>query len=352
MLRLSILGVLAAILLAAAGCSSGSSTYKYDAQGAPYEIVVVADHAIWDGAVGDTLRQTFYRYFPKVNREETSFDLLRVLPSGFNKLIKRHRNILTTSIDPTLTEASLNLVRDAYAQPQTVVMAAAPDAASLAELVNDNRENLMLVFETAEKNRDVAAATSHTPPQIASLIKEKFGIEMSTGPGYTVRSESEDFLWLSYEMPTASQGIVIYTYPFSGVKDFDLENLLARRDEFVKRIPAENPGSHMATNPDPGFIEVVYKTIESRPWAEMLGFWDAVGDFMGGPYRNYSTFDAANQRVVAIDFYVFCPDPNLKQRNYVKQLEHFLYTVKIPGQSLRWDEVGTSSAATVTPTAN
>ncbi len=226
------------------------------------------------------------------------------------------------------------MANDLHAKPQTVLRATAPDAASLAKLIGDSRDDIMLLLENAEKDRDVTAARKHTPPRIAELIEEKFGFEMSTGPGYTVRSDSEDFLWLSYEMPTSSQGIVIYTYPFSGVKDFDRDNIISRRNEFASRIPGENPGSHMATNPD--YVSLAYKTIDGRPWSEMHGFWEVTGDFMGGPFTNYSTLDAANQRVIAIDFYVYSPDPRLSQRNYIRQLEHFIYTVNISGEVPTW----------------
>ena len=328
MKRFFISSLFVAVVLLAAGCGGSNSTYKYNSQGAPYEIVVVADHDVWNGPAGDSLRGVFNRQFPMINREETSFDVLRVLPSGFKKLNMRHRNVMLLTVDPARTEASLGVAKDTYAHPQIILSASAPDAASLAALMNEKRDDIMLLLENAEKDRDVADARSNTPAQIASLIKEKFGFEMSTGPGYTVRSESEDFLWLSYEMPTSSQGIVIYTYPFSAEQDFDKETLLARRDWFVARIPGENPGSHMATNSD--FIDLIYKKIDGRQWAELQGFWRVEGDFMGGPYRNFSTLDAANKRVIAIDFYVFSPDPRLSQRNYIKQLEHFIYTVKIP----------------------
>jgi hypothetical protein len=345
MTRLSIFAALAAMLLAA-GCGQ-PTTFKHGAQGAPYEIVVVADHDVWNGPVGDTLRAMFYQAVQKVSRPEPSFDVFRVLPEGFTQLVTRHRNVLFATVDPTKSEASINMERDEFSKPQILLNAVASDAAGLLELVNTNRDNIMLLLENAEKDRDVADARDHTPPGIATLIKEKFGFEMSMGPGYAIQkteNESDDFLWLAYRMPTADQGIVIYTYPFSGLKDFELENLLARRNEFVKRIPAENPGSHMATNPDPGFIEVTYKKIEGRQWAEMSGYWDAVGDFMGGPYRNYSTLDAANQRIIAIDFYVYSPDPRLMQRNFIRQLEHYLYTVSIPGQAPAWSEAGTPTA--------
>ncbi|MDR2913072.1 MAG: DUF4837 family protein [Alistipes sp.] len=329
--------LLLSLLLLTVACG-GTDSFKYDAQGAPYEIVLVADHDVWDGPAGDSLRATFHRRYPMINREETTFDILRVLPSGFNRLVTRHHNVLIADIDPAYTSPALTIARDVYAQPQMVLSASAPDMTSLAQLVADNADDILLALETAEKDRDVANATTHTPPAVSELIRSKFGFEMSTGPGYEVRSESEDFLWLSYEMPVSSQGIVIYSYPFSGVRDFERDNLIARRNEFMARIPGENPGSHMATVND--YVSLLYKRIDGRQWAEMHGFWDVRGDFMGGPYTNYSTFDAARQRVISIDFYVYSPDPRLSQRNYIRQLEHFIYTTRISGETPTWEELG------------
>jgi hypothetical protein len=339
MKRLFILTAVAVLTLSLAGCEGGASAFKYTSQGAPYEIVVVADHDVWNGPTGDSLRGMFDHRVGNINRDEPLFEVLRVLPGDFKKLIARHRNVIVAGVDPAVGEPGLTVANDIYASPQIVLRAVAPDAASLAGLIGSSRNEIMLALENAEKSRDVVAATGHTPEAISTLIKNRFGFEMSTGPGYAIQKmekESDDFLWLRYEMPTADQGIIIYTYPFSGVKDFDRENLFARRNEFVSRIPAQNPGSYMVTVAEVN--ELAYKKIDGRPWAEMSGLWDVEGDFMGGPYRNYSTLDAANQRVIAIDFYVYSPETRISQRNYVRQLEHLIYTVKIPGQAPDWNE--------------
>jgi hypothetical protein len=309
----------------------GLATFKPQSQGAPYELVLVADHPEGEGAVGDTLRSMFYAQVPMVNRQETMFEVLRTLPSGFRRFVVRHPNILIINVNKQYTEATIQMANDVYAAPQIVITASAPDDASMLALINANRDDIMALLENAERERDVADAQGHTPPAIKKLIQEKFGFEMSMGPGFTVRDEEENFLWLSYETRTGSQGIIIYTYPFSGVKDFELENLMLRRNEFVSLIPGENQGSHMSTNPE--FTELVFKRINDRQWSEMRGFWDVAGDFMGGPYTNYSTLDVPNQRVVAIDFYVYLPNQRLSQRNYRKQIEHYLYTVNFPSSA-------------------
>jgi hypothetical protein len=331
--------LLRAVAVAAVGiltmsCGGGQNRgtgYKPASQGAPYEIIIVADNDRWDGAVGDTLRSIFNRQVPMVNREETIFDVLRVVPDGFRRLVVRHPNILIINADPQFAEPELQLTYDVYAIPQIVLVASAPDNASITGLLDSRRDDIVMLLEKAERDRDLANAAKYGSKQIKEAIRQQFGFDMDITPGFTIRAQKENFMWLSYEMPVSSQGIIIYTYPFSGVKDFDEADLIRRRDEFVGLIPGEVAGSHMSTNPE--FTELTYKKIDDRPWSELQGFWDVTGDFMGGPYVNYSTLDAARQRVIAIDLYVYSPgttNKRMTQRNYKNQLRHFIYSVKIP----------------------
>ena len=71
--------------------------------------------------------------------------------------------------------------------------------------------------------------------------------------------------------------------------------------------------------------------LEGRLWCEMRGFWDVHGDFMGGPFVSFSTVDTATNRVFTLDCYVYAPDLNKpRKRNYLRGLEHLLYTVTFP----------------------
>ncbi|MFR9584479.1 MAG: DUF4837 family protein, partial [Rikenellaceae bacterium] len=45
-------------------------------------------------------------------------------------------------------------------------------------------------------------------------------------------------------------------------------------------------------------------------------------------YVSYSTIDVATNRVITIDCYVF--SPKLPKRNFLRGVEHLLYTVKFP----------------------
>ena len=74
---------------------------------------------------------------------------------------------------------------------------------------------------------------------------------------------------------------------------------------------------------------------QDRLWVEMRGFWDVKGDFMGGPFVSYTTVDQATKRVFTLDCYIY--SPKNPKRNYLREVEHLLYLVKFPIDSMPQD---------------
>ena len=57
------------------------------------------------------------------------------------------------------------------------------------------------------------------------------------------------------------------------------------------------------------------------------------GDFLLGPFVSYTTVDTDTNRVFTLDCYVYAPDLNKpRKRNYMRGLEHLLYSVRFPRQ--------------------
>lgn len=155
---------------------------------------------------------------------------------------------------------------------------------------------------------------------------------MKVPKGYVLAKQEEDFLWARYEYPTASQGFFVYSYPYEGPESLTPEALVAARNRFAARIPGPSDGSYMTTSDAfaPGYRMF---RLEGRLWCELRGFWDVKGDFMGGPFVSYTTVDTENNRVFTLDCYVYAPDLNKpRKRNYVRGVEHLLYTVTFPDQ--------------------
>ena len=300
---------------------------KPGSKGAAYEIIVVCDQTQWTGEVGDTLRSILLRRVEMLNQREPYFDVLRVTADGFLKLNSEHRNVLIVNVDSTKYDnAALYVQQDVNALDQIVVTAAAPTSDDMVALLEADRENIISAFELTERRRNIAAYKKHGPRHLTALIKEKFGFTMHLPSGFKLAKQTDNFLWLRYEMPQSGQGVLVYSEPYNGPADLSENSIIARRNKFAALVPGPSDGSYMTTS----FAESETLRIDGRLWIRTRGFWDVEGDFMGGPFVSYTTIDTATNSIITIDGYVF--SPVLHKRNYVREMEHLVYTVEFPTQ--------------------
>lgn len=327
--RLATLGMWACALLAVA-CDGSQGGDFNNAGGKPYELVVSVPQEAWVGEVGDTLRAVLLEPIPMFNQVEPLFDISRITPDALKDVILRHRNLLIVNISPDVKEATATAQYDVYARPQIIVTLSAPDNRSMVHYLSENRAELQQLFEITERNRAVANDLKYGEKGISKEIADQFGIRMNIPRGFTIRGCSEDFLWIGNDVRIATQGLVIYSYPFTGEQDFTLEELIRHRNEFVKRIPGPSDGSYMATE-DYITPTVVYPKINGRQWAEMHGFWFVQNDFMGGPFVTYATFDPVQRRVLCVDCFVYSPKE--PKRNLLRQLQHTVWSVEFTDEA-------------------
>ncbi len=326
------LAVAACIAVTFLGCDSFAklSDSGNTSQGAPYELVVVSNNEVWDGAVGDTLRSILRQPVPSINQYEPLFDVMRVTPDGFKNVIARHRNILKVLVDKKIAEPAIGVKYDVSARPQIMIVAQGPTQQALADYISENRDNLLYVLEKAERDRTVEYAEKYNVASLREAIREKFGVTMNVPKGYTLRSASDHFMWISYEYPAASQGFFLYSYPYEGPQSLSVGALVEARNRFASRIPGPSDGSYMITYMD---YEPDYRMIRigDRLWVEMRGLWDVANDFMGGPFVSYSTVNTETNEVFTLDCYVY--SPKLDKRNFLRALEHLVYVIEFPSDN-------------------
>lgn len=323
-----IIPLLALALLALASCGERKST-KPSSQGPPYEVIVVASDENWEGALGDTIKAVMQENIPVFNSAEPHYTLRRILPNNFKGVAAAHRNIVIVNVGEQYETPRMLAQYDVQTAPQLVVRLVGPDRESLTQYISDHRNDLVQVFEIAERDRDLTLSRRAEDKILSQKVEEKFGFKITLAKGYLLRSEKPDFMWISREYPLSSQGLVIYSYPYTDRSDFSLDSLLSNRNRFVKLVPGPSDGSYMTTAPV--FVpRLTHLRIHGRYWAEMRGFWDVENDFMGGPFVSYSTLDTENNRVVTIDCYVYSPDPTQMRRNLYRQMEHLIYSVSFP----------------------
>ena len=326
-LRIVLILLLGSLL---AGClrSENKKTNLPASQGKKYEVLVVCSQEKWEGAVGDTLRSILLEPVPILNQKEPRLDVMRIQPKDFSGLLALHRNVLIVNTGEQYAELSLLAQENVNSEPQIVVRVAGPSDSVLVEYMSAHRAELLSFFEITERDREVDFNKTYRQKAIGEVVFRKFGFNMDIPQGYKIRNDKpKDFMWISNEFPQASQGVVIYSYPYSGKEIFSADSLTAWRNRFTALIPGPSDGSCMTTA-EAFLPEVTPLRINGRFWAEMRGFWDVKGDFMGGPFVSYSTLDTETRRVVTLDFYVYSPKEH--KRNYLRALEALIYSVSFP----------------------
>lgn len=312
-------------------CKSGVKGDFNNSGGKPYELIVSINDDMWKGEVGDTLRAVMLQPVAMLNQVEPIFDVKRVNPGALKDIVLHHRNILIINIDPKAGKSSASAQYNIYARPQVIVTLTGPDNNSLVRYMVDNRSELQQIFEMSERDRAVEVNKKYGEAGISKDVYQMFGINMSFPKGFSIRNTNgKDFIWIGNDVRTAIQGVVIYSYPYTGKDDFTLQSMVAHRNESLARVPGPSDGSYMVTSE---YIEpeVTYSVIKGKQWAEMRGFWDVANDFMGGPFVSYATLDNATGRVVMIDCFVYSPKE--PKRNFLRQLEHIAYSAEFPSQT-------------------
>lgn len=318
------------ILLTVVGCKNkNEKKFIRDSAGNPFEMFAVMPKGLWDGALGDTVRNSLMKNVEMINFEEPALDVLYLSPEGFKGLALEHRNVLIARYGSEYNKAEVISERNKYVQPQLYVIFQAPNQKELLALVEQKIDSVRNVFDKEENARFAAKVSKKGAVAVQDSIRKIFGLTMAVPSGTKVRNIIKDssFLWSSYEMPESSQGLIIYSYPYKG-EPFTSANIVKERNKFVKFVPGALKNSFMSTS---DYMEPVVKelVINGRKWYETRGFWRVEGDFMGGPFVSYSTVDPANNRVLVIDSYVYSPNPAKGQRNYIKQMESLVNTAKI-----------------------
>ena len=331
----------ALLLLVAVSCREFhtlTAEGKKPIQGGAYEVLVICNNAEWESELGTKLRDVLEQPIEMLNQNEPMFNVLRITSNDFRHLLVQHRNILKVVIDSKVEQTQITAEYDVAAAPQIVLTFQAPSQKAALEYLNTNGDALLKVLEIAERNRTLAYAEKHNVKVLNDLLHSEFDIDVKIPKGYELRSQSQNFIWASYEFPASSQGFFCYSYPYQGKGSLSVEHLVAMRNHFASRIPGPSNGSYMITVeqiPDAEGLGVIpirplYRTVvvNGKEWIEMRGFWDVENDYMGGPFVSYTTVNDATNQVFTIDCYVY--SPKYGKRNFMRPLEHLVHLISFP----------------------
>ena len=321
------------VLIFSAGilsCNDSGTGMHKNITGNAGEVVVVISNESWNGKPGKIIRQTLAQQHLALPQDEPLFDLVNVPRNGFKSIFKSTRNIIQTFISPNVDSTGVTFKDDVWAYPQATVIIQAKNTEEFEQVFNQNKNRIMAYFLRAERERLTMNYRKYYEKAVFNVLKEDFGVTMRVPPGFQIADQKKDFVWLRYETPDISQGIVLYTFPYVSDSAFTKNYLLKVRDSVLRaNVPGPTEGSFMATERR---VDQLFNIREHNGnyASEMRGLWRLKNDFMGGPYVSLAVLDVVNQRVIVAFGYVYAP--NKDKRNYLRQVEAMLYSLELTNQ--------------------
>ena len=290
------------------------------------EVIVVIYRENWQGNLGNAVRELLADECPYLVPREPMFTLSNVSPSGFGDLFKVHRNILIFNINPQNQKEHVNYATDIWATPQCVIQLDAFDKDSALALLKENAPRIISTIEQAERDRNIANATRYENTSIGDAVREMVGGSPHFPDGYRIRKNTGSFIWVAYDSASILQDILVYTYPAQGnEQDFTIENLIANRNEVLKEnVPSTAEGSYMTT--DESYLKptVEYLKFRGRQFAQVRGWWDVHGGWMGGPFVTHAFYSQDAKSIIVLDAFVHAPGHD--KRQLLRQVESIIYS--------------------------
>jgi len=304
-------------------CSSDKAPAKAASKGSSSEIVVVAENNLWKTSLGDTIRNYFSSFRAGLPQPEPLYTLVQINLSEFGRLFETHRNILAIAIDSSLTKEKVEIGYDVWAAPQRVVKITAPSIEMLKATFKAKQKEIFNLYENAEiKRLQNLYSKSHNIKSIEAVSK-KFHISLNIPADYYLAVNKDNFIWLRREATTMSQGILIYSYPFTDTLAYNPRKIQSVRNQFTRLyVPGPSDSSYMIISNHE--IKPVTRTLslKNQYAVETRGLWETDGDFMGGPFINYTFVDKKNNMVIALDGFVYAP--NVDKAQFLKEVQAIL----------------------------
>ncbi len=306
-------------------CKNDTYRTKPGAHGNAGNILIVMENNLWNSEPGDSIRAIFHQFCRALPRSEYLFTLHQIEREKFIEHNRYHRNIIYTDISPDLSVSQTGITRDKYSRRQLFVNISAQNQKEFVQELSKYKDRLVKLFLDEDRDRYLFHVRNHTNKTVSEMLRNKHEIILQVPRNYTIDENKDNFVWISFETAKYIMGIFIYHYPYTDTSSLDYDYLINMRNKILKEnVPGEVPGSYMTTEVKfyPPYLDIIEHNKQKTAYIQ--GLWRVQGDFMGGPFVNYTKIDHKRNRIVSVEGFVFYP--NQEHRDMIRRLDAILYT--------------------------
>jgi len=289
------------------------------------QISVIIDDVLWNGEVGDSIRNKFASPVLGLPQEEPLFTINQYPVKLLEGYMTNSRNIIVVK---KTDRTSFEIKQNQSMTPQNVVYLYGQNTADIIGLIQEHASEIIERIRGTEIRQAQLHLKKST--ETDKVIERKFRVAIDIPPDYRLVMKKRRFLWFKKEIISGSTSLIIYQIPENYMGSPNVSKIVGMRDSIGKRyIHGTKPNADMMTENSytPYFTAVA---IDGHRAFETRGTWQLRDDFMSGPFINYCIYDS--KRKVYIIAEGFCYAPSREKRELMFELEAVLKTLRFPSK--------------------
>lgn len=307
----------------ASSCSFKKDELPENSSAAINTIAVIIDDQLWNGEVGDSIRNKFASPVLGLPQEEPLFSINQYPVKLFEGFSTDSRNLL---IIKKGNENKFEFKQNEFATPQNAFHISGKTSFEIIEILEKNAPDIikkMRAIEIAHNQKTIKDSLLDT-----KKIQKKFNIDLLIPSKYEYVMRRKNFIWLKSEIISGNASLIIYQIPWKSIRpNHAVTDIVITRDSIGRAyIHGSDYGTEMVS--DEAYSPYFSKTIlAGNRCYETRGTWQMKNDFMSGPFINYVIFDKVHRRILVLEG--FCYAPSKEKRDLMFELESMIKSIKI-----------------------
>jgi hypothetical protein len=305
-------------------CAKKSDNLHRKTTGKINTISVIIDDQLWNGEIGDSIRNKFASPVIGLPQEEPLFTINQYPVKLLEGFMTDTRAIIVVKKEG---ENKFEIRKDQYASPQNVFHISGKTGTDIIACLEKNAPQMIQLI----KQTEIAESQRITGQSLLNpkIIDNKFHISIKIPSGYAYALHKSNFMWLKREIIGGNTSLLIYQVPLNSIKkDSNLiSNIIKMRDSIGNLyISGTEPNTNMITEEAyaPYFSKI---NLDGKETYETKGTWELKNDFMAGPFINYAIIDKEYNRILVLEG--FCYAPSKEKRDLMHELESIIKSVVI-----------------------
>jgi hypothetical protein len=307
----------------ASSCSFKKDKLPEESSAAINTISVIIDDQLWNGEVGDSIRNKFASPVLGLPQEEPLFSINQYPVKLFEGFSTDSRNIIIVKKE---NENKFEFRKNEFAIPQNAFHISGKTSFEIIDILERNAPEII------RKMRDIEIEHNQKIFKDSLLdtkkIQKKFNIDLLIPSKYEYVMRRKNFIWLKSEITSGNTSLIIYQIPWKSIRPkYAVTDIVITRDSIGRAyIHGSDYGTQMVS--DEAYSPYFSKTtLAGNKAYETKGTWQMKNDFMSGPFINYVIFDKAHRRILVLEG--FCYAPSKEKRDLMFELESMIKSIQI-----------------------